>query len=115
MTGNKIDTRKRTTPIDFVEIGTTLKAQREFGEGPIKSTPIIAYTIAKSAIPLGPQRRKITDLIAPVADIPGFRNQLDLVDNGVLLDDVEEGGPPVDLMIAARKHCCEIEPETIDV
>ncbi len=60
--------------------------------------PEPADSIPVFPIPFRPADREFTDLIAAFADIPGFRNQLDCGDNGILVDDIEEGRQPVDIM-----------------
>jgi hypothetical protein len=42
--------------------------------------------------------REVAHLVAALADVPRLGDELDGPDDGVLLDDVEEGREPVDLM-----------------
>ena len=41
-------------------------------------------------VPLGEQRRKVTHLVAARADIPGFRDQLDLSQTRVVTDGLKQ-------------------------
>ncbi len=54
-------------------------------------------------------------MIAAFAEIPGLRDQLDLRQHRVLMNDVEERAEPVDVVQLARERSREIEAEAVDV
>src|ERR1035441_4662986 len=68
---------------------------RELGDGRGLAAPEVADRVPVLPVPLTPQRREVADLIAAVAHIPRLRDQLDLGDHRILLDQVEERGQPV--------------------
>ena len=59
--------------------------------------------------------REVADLVAALADVPRLGDQLHLADHRVLLDEVEEGGQPVDLVELARQRGGQVEAEPVDV
>ena len=54
-------------------------------------------------------------MVATLADVPRFGDQLDLTDDRVLLDDVEERREPVDVVELPGQRGGQVEPETVDV
>lgn len=77
MGGNKIDTAPDVTVHIVKHIAGTGQAAGQFGGLILVAFPEAANIIAVFVVPLPPAGRKSTDLIAAVADIPGFGNQLD--------------------------------------
>ena len=75
----------------------------------------VAHGIAVFAVPLRPQGREATDLIAALAEIPRLRDELDLRNDWVLLDDVEEARESIYLVQLAGKGRGEVEAEAINV
>jgi hypothetical protein len=69
--------------------------KREANSASVCSVPrqIVADGVAILAVPLAPWHRKVADLIAPLAEVPGFRDKLDLTQHRVLQDDVEKRVP----------------------
>jgi hypothetical protein len=60
-------------------------------------------------------RGEVADLIPPLADVPGFGDQVDVGQHGILLDEVEKRRQPVDGVQLARQRRCQIESEPVDV
>ena len=60
--------------------------------------PEVADHVAVDAVPLGPEDREVADLVAAGADVPGLGDELHLRQHGILVDDVEERGQPVDVV-----------------
>ena len=87
---NEVDAGVRTAPRQLVEIGAAGETISELAEGLIGAAPIVTHRVAIFAVPLRPQRRKVSDLITALADIPRLGDQLHLTDDRVLLNDVEE-------------------------
>src|SRR6056297_1121962 len=89
--GDKVDAGEGETAGILVEIRATGKAGCKLAECFITSRPEVAYTVAVTAVPLAPHRRKVANLITTFANVPGLGDQLDLADHRVLLDQIEEG------------------------
>ena len=77
--------------------------------------PRVADAVAVAAVPLGPLRGEVADLVAALADVPWLGDELQAADHRVLLDQVEERAQPVDLVQAARQCGRQIEAEAVDV
>src|SRR6056297_3326660 len=82
----KINAGKGASRVVFVKVRATGKAIGELSEGLVLSPPEIPYAVPVLAVPFRPQGRKVSHLVAPFTDIPGFSDELDLVNNRVLLD-----------------------------
>src|SRR5208337_1651082 len=87
--GDEIDAGMGMTAAVVVEIGTAAQAGGEFTGG-TGTLPKATDFIAIASIPLGPAGRVVSHLIAAHADVPGFGNELDVVQNGVLANRVEK-------------------------
>ena len=98
-----------------VEVAAAGEAVAELGQLAGVAAPEAADGVAVLAVPLGPADREVADLVAALADVPGLGDQLDLREHRVLVDDVEEGAEPVDLVQLARERGGEVEAEAVDV
>src|ERR1700760_2746975 len=87
----------------------------ELGQGGAGAAPVVADRVPVAAVPLGPQRREVADLVAALADVPGLGDELDLADHRVLLGQIEEHRELVDLVELAGQGGGEVEPEPVDV
>src|SRR5690606_29361612 len=97
----------------LVEVRGAGESGGELAHGRRGSPPEVADGVAVLAVPLGPQRREVADLVAALAEVPGLGDELDLGDHGVLLDDVEEGGQLVDLVELAGQGGGQVEAEAV--
>ena len=88
--GDEVDARVRPPRGALVEIGAAGEPVGELGERLIGAAPEVAHAVAVLAVPLGPERREVADLVAAFADVPRLGDQLDLADDRILLDEVEE-------------------------
>ena len=79
------------------------------------AAPEVADRVPVLAVPLGPQRREVADLVAALADVPRLGDQLHLGDHRVLLHQVEEGGQPVHVVQLAGQGRGQVEAEPVDV
>ena len=79
------------------------------------AAPVVANRVAIPAVPLAPSDRKVADLIAALAEVPRFGNQLHAAQRRVLVNDVEEGRQPIDFVEAARQRRRQVEAEAVDV
>ena len=69
------------------------------------AAPEVADGVAVLAVPLGPLRREVADLVAAGADVPRLGDQLQpATDDRVLLHELEEGRQPVDVVELARQR-----------
>src|SRR4030095_1707302 len=76
--GDEIDARVRAASALLVEIAAAGDARRELGHAPAIAEPEAADRVAVLAVPLGPLRREVADLLARFEEIPGLGNQLHL-------------------------------------
>ena len=87
----------------------------ELAEHLVGAAPVVAHRIAILAVPFGPQRREVADLVAALADVPGLGDQLDLADDRILLNQIEERRQPIDFVQLARERRRKVEAEAVDV
>src|SRR5436190_3058616 len=81
---DEVDARVRLASVVGVEIGAAGEPRREVIDHLIGAAPIVADRVAILAVPLRPERRKVSDLISPFADVPRFGDPLHLRDDRVL-------------------------------
>ena len=112
--GHEVDARERTPPGLLVEVGRPGEPAGELAQRRL-AAPEVANGVAVGAVPLRPQRREVADLVAAGPDVPGFRDQLDLAHDRVLLHELEERGQPVDVVELACERGGQVEPEPVDV
>ena len=79
------------------------------------AAPEVAHGVAVAPVPLGPVGREVADLVAALAHVPGFGDELHGADDRVLLDDVEEGREAVDGVQLAGQRGRQVEAEAVDV
>src|SRR5689334_5190179 len=108
MARDQIDTRCRPASGRFVQIGTAGKATSELIQHIVGAAPVIAHAVPVFSVPLRPQRRKVSDLIASFAEVPGFGDELHSAYDGILLDDMKKSGQSIDLVGSSRESRCEI-------
>ena len=113
--GDEVDRRRRPPGVGLVQVGAAGEAVAELGQRRRLAAPEVADRVAVAAVPLRPQRREVADLVAALADVPRLGDQLDLRDDGVLLDEVEERRQPVDGEQLAGQRRREVEAEAVDV
>ena len=80
---------ERLAAVGLVEVAGAREARRELGDARLPA-PEVAHDVAVDAVPLAPQHREVADLVAARADVPRLGDQLDLREDGVLVDRVEE-------------------------
>ena len=113
--GDEVDAGEGAPARGLVEIGAAGQPLGQLADGGTSLAPVVADGVAVAAVPLRPQGREVADLVAAVAHIPGLGDQLDLADHRVLLDQVEEGRQPVDLVKLPGQAGGQIEAEPVDV
>ena len=102
-------------PLVLVQVARAGEPRGELGQLAAVALPEAPHGVAVLAVPLGPQRREVADLVAARADVPRLGDQLHLREDRVLVDDVEEGAQPVDLVQLAGQRAGQIEAEAVDV
>ncbi len=113
--GHEIDARRGSPAIVLVEVGAAREAATEVVQHVRLATPHVAHRVPVATVPLGPVGRELAHLVATLTDVPGLRDELDRADDGVLLDDVEEGREAVHGMQLARQRRGQVEAEAIHV
>ena len=78
-------------PTALVQVAGASQALRQFPDQPFIAFPVGTNTIAILIVPFRPAHREISHLITAFAQIPGFGNQLDGAQHGILTDGIEEG------------------------
>ena len=79
-----------------IEQSFTDWARSVVGDETLVASPEAPDDIAILSVPLGPAGRKVPELIAVRAEIPGFGNQLDLGQQRILLNDIKKSTEPID-------------------
>ena len=111
----KLMLARRPAAVVLVEVRAAGQAEGELAQRLRLAAPEVAHRVAVLAVPLGPQRREVADLVAALADVPRLGDQLDPRHDRVLLDEVEEGRQPVDVVELAGQRRGEVEAEAVDV
>ena len=99
----------------LVEVRRPGQPGRELAEGCGLAPPVVAHSVAILPVPLGPQTGEVADLVAALADVPRFGDQLDLADHRILLDEIEERRQSVDVVELAGQRGGQVEAEPVDV
>src|SRR5210317_277694 len=84
--GYEVDTRCRAATAGLENIGRPVQAPRQYAALAMVATPELPHTVAIVVVPLGPPRRKITQLIATGTRVPGLCYQLGVCEPGVVAD-----------------------------
>src|SRR6266566_3293013 len=79
MSGNEIDACDRASSVALVKVGAAGQSGGKLADRRGLAAPEIADPVAELAVPLRPQSRKVADLVAPFADVPGFGDQFHAV------------------------------------
>src|SRR3954452_24121171 len=115
MTGDEIDAGIGTAPAVFIEVAAAAEPRSEFRDDPAVAFPEPPHGVAIFSVPFRPADGKIADLVAALAEVPGFGDQFDLGQDRILMDDIEKRAEFIDLVQFPRQRAGEVEPETIDV
>src|SRR5690606_20081813 len=80
MRGNEVDARVHGAIAPAVNVAGPRQARRKFRHHSRVTTPETAHRVAVLPVPLGPANWEVPKLVATRPDIPGFRDQLHLVE-----------------------------------
>ena len=114
MGGDQVNRGVWRPVIMLVEIAGGGKAADKVAVADVAMQPVTTCGVAKLIVPLGKRRRKTANLIAIRADIPGFRNQLDLREQRTGAYRLEKG---CIMLVIGRttQYRCEVKAEAVDV
>src|SRR5204863_724261 len=111
---DEVDRRERPAAVVLVEVARAGEPGGEVCDG-LVAAPEVADDVAVDAVPFAPENREVADLVAAGPDVPRLRDELDLGEDGVLVDGVEERVEAVDVVEAARQRAGEVEAEAVHV
>src|SRR5205823_1855372 len=74
-----------------VEVRASREPVGELAERRVLAAPVVAHRVAVLAVPFAPQRGEVADLVTALPDVPRLGDELHPADDGVLLDEIEEG------------------------
>ncbi len=112
---DEVDARRGPAAALLVEVARSREPIAQLGHLTLVALPVAADGVAILPVPLGPPAGEVADLIAALAQVPRFSDELHLRDDGVLLDDVEERGEPVDVVELPRERRRQVEAEPVHV
>src|SRR6266550_2192199 len=112
---HEVDARMRKATAAAVQIARSGQAARELTDQSAVAFPIRANDVAIAVVPLRPSWRKMSELIAALAQVPRLRDQLHLREQRILPQQLEEWTDVVGLMHLATERRRKIEAEAVDV
>ena len=113
--GDEVDRGERAPAVLLVKVTGPGQPDSEFAQRGVPPAPEIPDPVPVLAVPFGPQWREVADLVAALAHIPWFGDELDLGHDGILLDQVEERRQPVHRVQLTGQHGRQVEPEPVHV
>src|ERR1700693_1226014 len=90
--GDEVHAREGPPRVVLIQGGAARETRCKLSHGGRLAAPVVTHGVSVATVPFRPQGREVADLVAALADVPRFGDQLDPAYHGVLLDDVEEGG-----------------------
>ena len=115
MRGDEIDAGAGFAPVVTKQIARARESLGQLADPPAVPAPKGAHGVAESVVPLGPARGKPAQLIAPVAHVPGLRDQLDVRQGRLRADRLEEFRAFVEAVAFAPEHGGQIEAKAVHV
>jgi hypothetical protein len=115
MGGDEVDRGEWAPAVLPVQVTGARQPGGELGQRGGLPAPEIADPVSVLAVPFGPQRREVPDLVAALTHVPRLGDQLDLGNDRILLNQVEERRQPVHLLQLASEHGRQVEPEAVHV
>src|SRR5665647_3372686 len=83
---DEVDRGDRAPGRVLVQVAGSCQTRGKLAQGCSLAAPEVAHSVAELAVPLGPQRREVADLVAAIAEVPRLGNELDLGDHRILLN-----------------------------
>jgi len=84
--GDEVDRGDRAPAVLLVQVTGPGQPDSEFAQLGVLAAPEIPDPVSVLAVPFGPQWREVPDLVAALAHIPRFGDELDLGHDRILLD-----------------------------
>src|SRR5439155_939376 len=95
---DEVDAGHRPARVVLVEVGASREPRRQLRDSRRFTSPEIAHCVSEPAVPFRPEGGEVADLVAALADVPWLRDELDATHHRDLVDEVEKGRQPVDLV-----------------
>src|SRR5437867_12913693 len=76
---NEVDARIRRASAMPIDVRRSREPTRELADQATITAPVRPHRVAIFVVPLGPAGRKVADLVAAFAEIPGFGDGLDAI------------------------------------
>ena len=86
MSCDEVDARVGASSVALVEVARAAETVCELGDLALVASPESSYRVPVLSVPFRPETGKVAHLVAPLPEVPGLRDQLDLRDHGILLD-----------------------------
>ena len=98
MSSDEINAGVRLAAVLLIKVTAAGNTEGEFRQGAFITFPEVTDGITVFTVPFRPKDGEFTYLVSSFSNIPGFRNELDIRNDGVLMNDIKEGGQPVYIM-----------------
>ena len=95
------------------EIPRPRDARRQLADADVVAAPEAPDAIAETIVPLRERPRKLAELIAARADVPGFRDEFQFAQYRVLQQRREKRRLSVKTFGSARERCRQIETKSV--
>ncbi len=112
---DEVDAGARSAARLAKDVRRARHAVGEIGPAAVVAQPPLPHAIAKAIVPFRPQGGEMSGLVAARANIPGFGDELDGRQNGILMDGVEKAAARVEGRMLAPQRDGQVESEAIDV
>src|SRR6185437_14813952 len=115
MSGHEVDAGVRPFSAAFVQITAAGNPVTQLGNLSSVALHVAADGIAVLVVPFGPAQGKVADLVTAGSQVPRLSDQFHAGQNGVLINDVEEGAQAVHIVQFPREGGGQIETKPIYV
>ena len=112
MRGDEVDAARRA-PFGGEDILGAGEPGGEFGQGSTIATPETSGGVAEPVVPFTPMGREAAELVTAGANIPGFGDQLQIAQHGILGNRRQQRGCGVEPVRAAAERGGEVEAEPV--
>ena len=114
MRGNEIDAGRRTAAAVVENIGRPGQTFGKCTQITAFPRPKRAHIIAETAVPFGKRLREIAQVIAALANVPCFDNQLQTSQYRVLIQDLEKTAIRLEIGFASQ-YGSQVETEAVNM
>src|SRR6185369_10587762 len=115
MRSDEIDAGPGAPAAMVEQIGRSADACGKLWQHMLIAAPIAPYRIPVAIVPFRPAWREVAKLIASRPDVPGFRDQLYVLQGGGLSHRIEESAAGIESVILPPDGGGKIETETVDM